>query len=106
MSNPLIGQVALGIYGFLLIVGGIIGYRKAGSRPSLIAGSLSGIVAFAALAVSTRSLLGFQIGAALAALMLVVFDIRYFKTRKFMPSGLLAALSLITLVILVFVIWK
>ena len=100
MSNPLIGQWALGIYGVLLIVGGIVGYLKAGSRPSVIAGTVSGLVAFGALAASTRGVIGFRIGALLAASMLAVFDIRFFKARKFMPSGLLAALSLAVLILL------
>jgi uncharacterized membrane protein (UPF0136 family) len=100
MSNPLIGQVALGIYGVLLITGGIVGYLKAGSLPSVIAGTISGLFAFGALGASTQGILGFQIGAGLAALMLVVFDIRFYKTRKFMPSGLLAATSLVVLTLL------
>jgi uncharacterized membrane protein (UPF0136 family) len=105
MSNPLIGQVALGIYGVLLIAGGIVGYLKAGSRPSVIAGTISGLIAFAALGISTRDVLGFRIGAVLAVLMLIVFDIRFFKTRKIMPSGLLAFLSLIVLIVLGFQIF-
>jgi uncharacterized membrane protein (UPF0136 family) len=105
MSNPLIGQVALGIYGVLLIVGGIVGYLRAGSLPSVIAGTISGLLAFAALAVSTQGILGFRMGAVLAALMLIVFDIRFFKTRKVMPSGLLATLSLVVLTLLGFQIF-
>ena len=105
MSNPLVGQVALGIYAVLLIAGGIVGYLKARSRPSLIAGAISGRVAGAALAASTRGAFGFQMGAVLAAIMMVVFDIRFFKTRRFMPSGLLATISLIVLILLCFQIF-
>jgi uncharacterized membrane protein (UPF0136 family) len=105
MSNPLVGQITLGIYGALLIAGGIAGYFKAGSRPSVIAGTISGLIAFAALGVSTQDVLGFRIGAVLAALMLVVFDVRFFKTRKLMPSGLLAILSLVVLIVLGFLIF-
>jgi uncharacterized membrane protein (UPF0136 family) len=35
----------------------------------------------------------------IAALLLVIFAIRYAKTRRFMPGGMLAVLSLIAVVI-------
>ena len=40
-----IAQIALAIYGILLIVGGIIGKMKSGSSASLFAGAICGIVA-------------------------------------------------------------
>jgi len=91
-------QIVLLLYAVLLAVGGVFGYIKARSRPSLIAGIGSAVVAMAALGVAqwTPSF-GLFLGAALAAALCVFFNFRYAGSapRKFMPSGLLALLSLL-----------
>lgn len=103
-SEATLTRVTLGLYGLLLIVGGVMGYLKAGSRPSLIAGSASGVVALVALALSVQSLLGaILLGFFLALAMLVVFWYRLVRTRKFMPSGLLLVASLAVLFVLILV---
>lgn len=92
----LAGQVALGVYAALLAAGGVIGYVKAGSRPSLIAGLASGVAALAILLISMwQTRLGFGLGLALAAALVALFVLRYRKTGKFLPAGLLAAISLV-----------
>ncbi len=102
MSSPLVGQVTLGIYALLLAVGGLIGYLKAGSRPSLIAGSLSAVAALAALALSiSENKFGVPLGLLLSISLFILFGYRYAaKTRKFMPSGLLAVASLVVLAVM------
>ena len=99
MNGTIVGQVTLGIYGVLLVVGGLIGYLKAGSRASLIAGSISALAAFVALGLSFRnSQWGTALGLLLAIVLFLLFGYRYAaKTRKFMPSGLLAVVSLVVL---------
>ena len=91
-------QVILAGYALLLVVGGWIGYRKAKSRPSLIAGTSSGLVALLAAGLMIRDARAIWLGVALAVAMLVVFAIRFAKTRKFMPSGMLGIVSLGVLV--------
>ena len=102
MLSPMVGQITLGIYAVLLAVGGLIGYFKAGSRPSLIAGLLSSVAAFTALGLSiNNSRLGVPLGLVLSIVLFVLFAYRYAaKTGKFMPSGLLAVLSLIVLAVM------
>ncbi len=88
--NP---NTVLWIYIVLLIAGGLFGFFKAGSKPSLIAS-----VGFGAALVlcAVGILAGFVTDVLLAAL-LIVFGMRLAKTKKFMPSGLMLVLTLLTL---------
>jgi uncharacterized membrane protein (UPF0136 family) len=101
-SSPLVAPITLGIYAVLLVVGGMIGYMKAGSRASLIAGSISSTVAVLALALSIAfKNYGIALGLLLSIGLFILFGYRYaVKTRKFMPSGLLAVVSLIVLAVM------
>ena len=102
LSSPLIGPVTLGVYAVLLGVGGLIGYFKAGSRASLIAGSISSLAALTALWLSiTYKTWGVALGLILSISLFILFGYRYaVKTRKFMPSGLLAIASLVVLAVM------
>ena len=102
MISPIVGQVTLGIYAVLLAAGGLVGYFKAGSRASLIAGSISSIAAFTALGLSIRNNnWGVPLGLILSISLFILFGYRYaVKTRKFMPTGLLAVLSLVVLAVM------
>jgi uncharacterized membrane protein (UPF0136 family) len=106
MISPIVGQVTLGIYAVLLAVGALIGYFKAGSRPSLIAGSISSVAAFTALGLSIgNSSWGVPLGLILSISLFVLFGYRYaVKTGKFMPSGFLAVISLVVLAVMFLVI--
>lgn len=108
MIGPLTGQITLAVYALLLAAGGLVGYLKAGSKPSLIAGSISALIALAALALSFgQGDWGVYLGLALAVVMNLVFGYRYaIKTRKFMPSGLLAAVSLVVFAVLALWRWS
>jgi uncharacterized membrane protein (UPF0136 family) len=102
MFTPTVGQITLAIYALLLAVGGVIGYLKAGSRPSLIAGSISALAALLALGLSIgNNRMGVPLGLILSIALFVLFGYRYaVKTRKFMPSGLLAVASLVVLAVM------
>lgn len=86
----------LWIYIVLLMIGGLIGFFKAGSKPSLIAAVVFG----AALSLCALGII-FQpyVADILLATLLVVFGLRLSKTKKFMPSGLMLGLTLLTLVL-------
>ncbi len=89
-------------YALLLAIGGIIGYRKAGSRASLYAGLGCGTVAEAAtISMRFSPLWGLLLGLLLAIGLTAMFSYRYLvKTRKFMPSGMLAVASVVVGVVM------
>ncbi len=103
MISLVAGQIALGVYAVLLAVGGVIGYAKAGSRPSLIAGLGSAVAAILALVLCFQNgIWGMGLGAMVALLLACFFGYRFaVKTRKFMPAGLLAVVSLAVLAVAV-----
>jgi uncharacterized membrane protein (UPF0136 family) len=75
----------LWIYIVFLIVGGAIGFFKAGSKVSLVMA-----IGFALLlGLCNVSVLPFYFAYVFLGLLLVVFGIRLGKTKKFMPSGLM-----------------
>ncbi len=105
MIDPRFGHVALGIYAVLLAVGGIMGFVKARSKASLISGVLSAVFAVVALVLAMiGSGFGFPLGLTLALVLFVLFGYRYaIRNRKFMPSGLLAVVSLVMIGVMVVV---
>jgi uncharacterized membrane protein (UPF0136 family) len=105
MLSPLVGHITLGVYALLLAAGGIMGFVKARSKPSLIAGLISALVALVAFYFSTpRSQFGFPLGMTLAIFLSILFGYRYaLRGRKLMPSGLMAIVSLVVLGVMILV---
>ena len=95
--SSIITMVIYVMYVVLLLGGGIMGFR-AGSRISLIMGSVSACLMIASLLAMKHSPLGGQIAIALVSLVLAaVFVIRFVKTGAFMPAGLMLIASAIVL---------
>lgn len=96
-----LGIVAAITYGVLAIAGGIIGYVQARSKASLISGSICGLLLILGGIVQLQ---GQSWGLVLAAIVTVVlvifFAIRLFRTRKFMPAGLMSVLGVVALVVI------
>jgi uncharacterized membrane protein (UPF0136 family) len=87
-------EIVLWIYIILLVVGGMIGFFKAKSRISLVTS-----VVFAALLSLCAVHVVFYpyVADILLAILLVVFGWRLAEKRKFMPSGMMLVLTLVTL---------
>ncbi len=89
-------QTVLWVYIALIMAGGLMGLIKAGSKASLIASSIFSIL----LALFALNVLPFQYCWIVVLVLVLFFGKRFLKGRKFMPSGLMAVLSLIVLALL------
>ncbi len=90
------------LFGVFTIVGGVMGYVKAGSTPSLIAGSIAGIaLLIAAFCLSGNQVVGLALGAAISLLLAGQFVPKFFKTHAIMPAGVMSVLSVIGLIVAV-----
>ncbi len=86
-------QILFLVYAVLLISGAFIGF-KAGSKASLIAGSISAVLCFLGVyLLGTQPRTGYIFLLVLNAALVIVFSKRFLKTKKFMPSGMLLSAS-------------
>ena len=88
-------------YGVLSIVGGVMGYKKAGSQVSLISGTISGLLLLiGAYLLFGGVLSGLILSGVVSLLLVIVFVMRLMKTKKFMPAGLMVAFGVMNLICL------
>jgi uncharacterized membrane protein (UPF0136 family) len=87
------------VFGLLTIAGGIMGYVKAGSTASLIAGSISGLLLLlAAFLLPSHVLIGLALGGIVSLLLIGYFLPAFFRTGKMMPAGMMSLLSVLGMV--------
>jgi uncharacterized membrane protein (UPF0136 family) len=88
------------IFGLVTIFGGVMGYVKAGSTASIIAGSISGILLLVAAYLLPEHL---AVGLAVAAVVSIALAGRFvpafIKTGHVMPAGLMSVLSVIGVIV-------
>ena len=88
------------IFGVLTIAGGIIGFVKAGSVASIVAGSISGVVLLiGALLLPEHRAPGLIMGLVVSLLLAAQFAPKFFSTGKVMPAGVMALLSTLGFII-------
>ncbi|KAK6179196.1 hypothetical protein SNE40_011612 [Patella caerulea] len=86
-------------YGYAATVaaGGIIGYVKAGSVPSLVMGLACGsLLGFGAYQISNDPK-NVAVSLATSGMLMGVMGFRYMNSGKFMPAGLVASMSFLML---------
>ena len=91
------------IFGLLTIAGGVMGYVKAGSTASLIAGSISGaLILLAAFLLPGNAVAGLALGGLVSLLLIGYFLPAFMRTGKVMPAGMMSILSILGVVIAIF----
>lgn len=89
-------------YGILTSVGGILGYTKVGSQTSLISGLISGgLLIVGGIAHFQNAAWGLVLATIVTIALIIIFSIRLFKTRRFMPAGLMVGVGILALLALV-----
>ena len=88
------------VYGIMMMLGGVMGFVKVGSKASLISGVGMGLALVASgFGVRNGSYNSAVVAVVIAALLVVLFAIRFAKTRRFMPAGMLAVLSVVAVIV-------
>ena len=88
------------VFGALTIIGGVIGYVKAGSVPSIIAGAITGVLLLVAGSILPQHRAAGLATAFIVSLLLAgQFVPKFFRTGKMMPAGLMSILSVIGLIV-------
>ena len=87
------------IFGLLTIAGGVMGYVRAGSTASIIAGSISGILLLvAAFLMPGNTVVGLALAAVVSILLAGRFVPAFLKNGDFMPAGMMSVLSVIGII--------
>ena len=88
------------VFGALTIIGGIIGYVKAGSLPSIIAGAITGVLLLIAAALlPEHRAIGLATALIISLLLAAQFVPKFIRTGRPMPAGMMSILSVIGVVV-------
>jgi uncharacterized membrane protein (UPF0136 family) len=88
------------VFGALTIIGGIIGYVKAGSLPSIIAGAITGVLLLVAgFLLPEHRAAGIAIAFVVSFVLAAQFVPKFIRTGKMMPAGMMSILSVIGLIV-------
>ena len=84
------------VFGVLTIAGGVVGYVKAGSVASIIAGSITGVLLLvAAFLLPEHRAIGLATAFIISLLLAAQFAPKFIRTGRIMPAGMMAVLSVI-----------
>jgi uncharacterized membrane protein (UPF0136 family) len=94
-------EIITAVFGAFVVFGGIMGYVKAASKASLIAGSVTGGLLLLSAFLMTREMMAGKIlGIVVSLVLLSQFGPSLLKKFKVMPNLLIVILGLLTIVTL------
>jgi uncharacterized membrane protein (UPF0136 family) len=88
-------HTVLWIYIVLLVLGGVMGFVKAGSKASLIASVAFGSI----LSLFALNILPFIYHVWVLAFLIIFFGMRFAKSKKMMPNGVMTVATIIVLIL-------
>ena len=93
--------IATVFYGLLSIGGGVMGYIKSQSKVSLISGGVIGLLLLILAGImNSGNQWAATVAAIIISLLIIVFIVRWFKTKKFMPAVPMIFFGVVSLVLI------
>ena len=87
------------VFGILTIAGGVVGYVKAGSVASIIAGSITGVLLLVgAFLLPEHRVVGLATAFLISLLLAAQFVPKFLRTGRVMPAGMMSILSVIGII--------
>jgi uncharacterized membrane protein (UPF0136 family) len=94
--------IVVGLFGLFSLAGGLIGYFKAGSMASLLAGGISGIILLlSAFGIFKENQLSAYVAGVVALLLGGRFLMTLIQKFKVMPDFIMVVFSVVTLIVIV-----
>ena len=94
------------VFGVLTIAGGVLGFVKAKSKASLIAGGISGaLLVLAGWLMQTQGRSGVLLGLVVSVLLSARFARAYEKSKKVMPAAMMVSFGSIGIVLTVIILF-
>jgi len=88
------------VFGILTIAGGVVGYVKAGSVASIVAGGITGVLLLvAAFLLPEYRIVGLATACIVSLLLAAQFVPKFLRTGRVMPAGMMSILSVIGVIV-------
>jgi uncharacterized membrane protein (UPF0136 family) len=88
------------VFGVLTIAGGVVGYVKAGSVASIVAGAIAGVLLLvAAFLLPEHRAIGLATAFIISLLLAVQFVPKFIRIGRVMPAGMMSILSVIGVIV-------